>query len=241
MSRHRRRYQRERDDQNAGRREDPDLGRAVSKLEEALTDLLGDAKDELSSRAAKLIDDAAERLEDELDDWVDRDERVSRRRHRQRRRMKRDTENALKPRSRRLYRNPQRAKIGGVCAGIADYMGAETWVVRCVAITGLMFMPSLVFPAYWLAYFFLDKKPLTGDALRAAAEAQRNDHRSPAPELGPRLSPRRSLRNVQADITEAELRLRRMETHITSGRYELQREISALERSGPEHPGPAPA
>ena len=57
----------------------------------------------------------------------------------------------------------------------------------------------------------------------------RDDHSSPAPELGPKISPRRSLRGLQADLTEAELRLRRMETHVTSGKYELQRELNKIE------------
>jgi hypothetical protein len=34
---------------------------------------------------------------------------------------------------------------------------------------------------------------------------------------------------VQADLTEVELRLRRIEAHVTSGRYELQRELHAID------------
>jgi hypothetical protein len=34
---------------------------------------------------------------------------------------------------------------------------------------------------------------------------------------------------VKADLTEVELRLRRMETHVTSGRYELQRELHRID------------
>jgi hypothetical protein len=37
---------------------------------------------------------------------------------------------------------------------------------------------------------------------------------------------------VQADLAEAELKLRRMETHVTSGQYELQRELNKLESEG---------
>ena len=39
--------------------------------------------------------------------------------------------------SRNLYRDPQKGKIAGVCAGLADYFGVETWIVRLLAITGL--------------------------------------------------------------------------------------------------------
>jgi len=51
-------------------------------------------------------------------------------------------------------------------------------------------------------------------------------------------NPRRNLRNVQTDLQEVELRLRRMETHVTSGQYELQRELHRIETDEPP-PNPA--
>lgn len=144
----------------------------------------------------------------------------------------------LPPRTRRLYRDPERGRLGGVCAGIAAYYGVEPWVVRLLAVTGLLFFPSIVFPAYWIAYFLLDKMPAAGDmsaasSARDGGHGRRSNHASPAPELGPRLSPRNSLRNLQADLSEVELRLRRMEHHVTSGQYELQRELNKIDGGGP--------
>ena len=168
------------------------------------------------------------------------------------------------PGSGELMRDPERGKIGGVCAGLASYFGVETWVVRLIAVTGLIFLPSVVFPAYWIAFFVMDKPGGRRRARRQRRRRQRDqarggqsfpnekqdvqaafeqwDGRPPeprggsgdaslAPELGHRLSPRRSLRHVRADFDQIELRLRRIETHITSGRYELQRELSRIERS----------
>ena len=94
------------------------------------------------------------------------------------------------------------------------------------AVTGLLFLPSIIFPAYWIAYFVMDTPPKEDGKRR---RGNRDDHTSPAPELGPQLSPRRSLRNVQEDLTEVELRLRRMESHVTSGQYELQRELNRID------------
>jgi phage shock protein C len=136
-----------------------------------------------------------------------------------------------------LYRDAERGKLGGVCAGIAAYYGVEPWVVRLIAVTGLLFFPSLVFPAYWIAYFLLDKPPAAGALSRSSSEGsgehgRRSNHSSPAPEFGPRLSPRNSLRNLQADLAEVELRLRRMEHHVTSGQYELQRELNKIDGGG---------
>ena len=150
-----------------------------------------------------------------------------------------------RPRSsagRKLYRDPERAKIAGVCAGIAKHLGAEVWVVRCVAVTGLIFMPSIVFPAYWILYFVSSRPPAAGrdhvtvdvDASVSydAEPAGSADHTSPAPELGPMLSPRRSLRGLRTHLMQAELRLRRMESHVTSGQYELQKELNELDGGG---------
>ncbi|MCZ6619173.1 MAG: PspC domain-containing protein [Gammaproteobacteria bacterium] len=116
-----------------------------------------------------------------------------------------------------------------MCAGIAKYYGMETWVVRCVAVTGLLFMPQIFFPAYWVAYFVMDKPPRGPSREEYAEEPV---HVSPAPELGPRFSPRGSLRNAEADLSEVELRLRRMESHVTSGKYELQKELHKIEQDG---------
>ena len=43
------------------------------------------------------------------------------------------------------------------------------------------------------------------------------------------ISPRRNLRDAQADLDQLELKLRRMETHVTSGQYELQRELNRID------------
>ena len=44
-----------------------------------------------------------------------------------------------------LYRNPHEGKIAGVCAGIADYFGWETWLVRILVVSGVLFgMPFLI-------------------------------------------------------------------------------------------------
>lgn len=62
---------------------------------------------------------------------------------------------------RNLYRDPQQGKIAGVCAGLADYFRVETWIVRLLAISGLIFAGFITFTAYIAAWFLLDKKPVT--------------------------------------------------------------------------------
>lgn len=198
---------------------------SVARLERAVDELVGTARSRFADRATSFIDEATARLEGDPG------------RRQERGRSRESSRDDLDPLPRRLYRDPRRGRIVGVCAGIARYYGAEPWVVRCIAITGLIFFPTLVFPAYWIAYVVMDRAPgLDDDAAprrrrrrRSRRDEGRDRDSSPTPELGPRLSPRGSLRNVKADLTEVELRLRRMETHVTSGRYELQRELTRIE------------
>ncbi|MEQ8861556.1 MAG: PspC domain-containing protein [Pseudomonadales bacterium] len=208
-----------------------DFQESVARLERAVDELVSSARGQVSDRASAFIDETTRRLEREIGRHGRRASAASAgagRRYR---------EDSLEGLPRRLYRDPAREKIGGVCAGIARYYSVEPWVVRCIAVTGLLFFPTIVFPAYWIAYFVMGKPPRAGEEPSRrrrrqagdAADQGRHDHRSPAPELGPRLSPRYSLRNVQADLTEVELRLRRMETHVTSGQYELQRELNKID------------
>ena len=227
---------------NPGDQTPPDIQAALERLEQAVQRIAATAKREFADRAASFIHETAEKLELEFGD-----ERASRshspasrgsgrgsrrRRARHRRRNSGSTtprRHLDRSRTGKLYRDPQRARIAGVCAGIANYFGAEVWVARCLAITGLIFMPSIVFPAYWILYFVMSPRPHKANPSEAAVADDRSDHTSPAPELGAKLSPRRSLFNLRADLSQAELRLRRIETHVTSGRYELQRELNKLD------------
>lgn len=218
----------------ASGRRDPDgsdFQDSVARLQRAVDELVRTARTRFADHATSLIDDATQRLQRDLG------------RGDARPRSRAAADEPLEPLPRRLYLDPTRARIVGVCAGIARYYSAEPWVVRCVAITGLIFFPTLVFPAYWIAYIIMEKPPTLDDEPAAGRRRRRRFRRasgnpdaadrwsdaSPAPELGPRLSPRKSLRHVKADLTEVELRLRRMETHVTSGRYELQRELSRID------------
>ena len=206
---------------------------AVERLETAVHMLVSSAKDQFSDRATAFLDETTTRLEREFNrgDSAASDPGSARERIRTRRRNRhRRSATGMARRSRRLYRDPSRQKIAGVCAGIANYYGVESWVVRCVAVTGMLFLPSIVFPAYWIMYFVMDK-PRKGGT-ESDNRIERHDHSSPTPELGARLSPRRSLRNAQVDLAEVELRLRRMESHVTSGQYELQRELNKIDEGG---------
>lgn len=237
------------DSRNESPRDDArnEFQRSVERLEKAVQGFVSATNDHVTNRAAEFVDDTAERLERELRNRRGQRDSDGERYESKRARHERYKEARWERRSRRrearwqsagspgyrtarLYQDKRRQKIAGVCAGIARYFGVEVWVVRGIAITGLIFMPSVVVPAYVIAAFVLPKAPDGDSPLDDNASSKsRTDHSSPVPELGAQLSPRRSLRGVQADLDQIELKLRRMESHVTSGQFELQRELKRID------------
>jgi phage shock protein PspC (stress-responsive transcriptional regulator) len=135
-----------------------DFQESVARLERAVDDLVGTARTRFSDRATAVIDETTSASKGS---WAGATTAMGSARGSELRDARLD---AL---PRRLYRDPSREKIVGVCAGIARYYGVEPWVVRCIAVTGLLFFPTIVFPAYWIAYFVMEKPP------KAMAAAER--------------------------------------------------------------------
>lgn len=62
---------------------------------------------------------------------------------------------------RRLQRNLRRRRLGGVCAGIADFLGVEAAWVRLAWVVSLFFSFSLSFWIYFLLWIFMPARPET--------------------------------------------------------------------------------
>lgn len=211
------------------------MGDATSRLEVAINDLVASVGD----RAAEYVERAAERIERDLAERA-----PPRRRQREPAWLFSD-----EPRSRKLYRDRANGKVLGVCAGIAGYYGIERWVVRIAAVTAIIFLNWVALVAYLIAAVILEPTPKGKRAKRRAermarAERMEGSGRARARETPPRAEPAtpserpvaERLRDVQADFDEIELRIRRMETHVTSGRYELHRELRRIGDPGPVAP-----
>ena len=215
----------------ANSRDNARIKRAVSRLEDAISELVTSA----GESAAGHIERAAERVRRQTTAGRGAESDAGYRRRRPREPAWLFSDDA---RSRKLYRDTERGKLLGVCAGIGGYYGIEPWVVRCVAITGLIFLNWMVVAAYLVASFVLDEDPVAKQAKRPRGRHRARQGRhivdgdgpSPVDEPGeyPALPPGKRLRGVDADFDEFELRLRRMESHVTSGRYELQRQFRKI-------------
>ncbi|MBF8450775.1 envelope stress response membrane protein PspC [Aeromonas dhakensis] len=129
---------------------------------------------------------------------------------------------------RNLYRDPQRGKIAGVCAGLAEYFGVETWIVRLLAISGLIFAGFITFTAYVAAWFLLDKKPVTLYAQEDADFADFAEVRMKARSWQAGVTPHQALARIGQELDALEPRVQRIEKLVTSKEFTLQREFRNL-------------
>jgi phage shock protein C len=119
----------------------------------------------------------------------------------------------------RLYRDTRNGKIAGVCAGIADYYSFEVnWVRLACIIAALAFTPTVVV-LYLLGAFLLPKRP--DDLYRDDRDEEFWRHY--------RRSPRDTLAEARHRFRQLDSRLRQIEFHVTSDRFELDRQFSDLE------------
>ncbi|MCP5366247.1 MAG: envelope stress response membrane protein PspC [Hyphomicrobiales bacterium] len=125
------------------------------------------------------------------------------------------------PSPNKLYRDPVKGKVLGVCAGIADYFGIEVWLVRVVAVFALVFffVPTVI--GYFIAGFVLQPKP---EELYYEDEEEDDFWR------GVRTDPTQTFSALRHKFKELEQRLRGLESYVTSREFRLRREFDDLER-----------
>lgn len=157
----------------------------------------------------------------------------------------------MKTRRGELYRNPAQGKIAGVCAGIADYFGWETWLVRILVVSGVLFgMPFLIL-GYIAAWFILDKNPKIPNKKAQAkyhrAEASRHYQSERTQEerdyqyvqanesikVKARVwqsgePPKQAFHDIRRKFGSLERQLQGIEQYVTSSEFTVAREINKL-------------
>ena len=120
-------------------------------------------------------------------------------------------------RERRFYRNADKAMLGGVCAGIADYFGFNLCVTRILAVIAFITMPLTI-----LGYLAL--------VLLAPSSSTKDRPRPVDPEFhrAVRSSPSQTMSDVRSRFRSLDRRLARLEKYVTSSRYQLDREFERL-------------
>jgi phage shock protein C len=119
----------------------------------------------------------------------------------------------------KLYRNPRRGMIFGVCAGIAEYFGFDVTVTRVAVAFGALFAFPMIFGAYLVLAFLLPCKRYVGTERDTVDPVERQV----------RSSPHDTLASVRYRFGDLDARLQRLEKHVTSSRYKLDREFRRLE------------
>ena len=146
------------------------------------------------------------------------------------------------PESRRkLYRNPAKAKICGVCAGVAEYFGFEVWVVRIITVSLVLLGWGPIVLAYFVLYFVLDPNPnyekngkCDWKPRKTSAESKDFDENKP---YRPSVKevwksappPDQLLSEIEGKFSNIERHLQDMETYVTSRRFNLDKEFSKME------------
>jgi phage shock protein C len=118
----------------------------------------------------------------------------------------------------KLYRDKNNAKLMGVCAGISDYTGVDTFAVRIGAIFLTVLTSGGAIPLYFLAGLLLNKKP---ENLYVEPEEQKYWQ-------GVRQSPKRTAREIRAKMKDVDRRLAEVETFYVSSNPRLNAEIERL-------------
>src|SRR5579862_2584083 len=118
----------------------------------------------------------------------------------------------------RLYRDPEHGILAGVCAGIADYLGAERIVIRLAFVVALFLFIVPAALIYILLAIALPKRPPTLYTSEAEAAFWR----------GVATAPDDTLAALRRRFGDLEARLQRMEREVTSGEADLRRRFRDL-------------
>jgi len=140
-----------------------------------------------------------------------------------------------------LYRNSSQGKIAGVCAGLADYFGWETWLVRILVVSGVLLGMGWFVVIYIAGWFILDKKP--GSLSKKAQQAQsqyasgtsqtETDFASESIKVKSRIwqsgePAKQAFHDIRHKFKSLEKEVRRMERYVTSPEFTVSREINKL-------------
>ncbi|WP_028864599.1 envelope stress response membrane protein PspC [Psychromonas aquimarina] len=122
-----------------------------------------------------------------------------------------------------LYRDPKNAKLGGVCAGIAEYFSVEIWLVRLIVVSAFLFSAGFfVILAYIAAYFILNKMPEKREWRQSIYQAHNIKKKS----WQSGHSAEQILENVSRELGDMDKEIQQMEAYVTSFAFKMSREFS---------------
>lgn len=130
---------------------------------------------------------------------------------------------------RHFYRDRDRAILGGVCAGLAEYLGFNLKVTRILAfIAFLMAMPIAII-AYLAAVFLIPSESRgVDDTVTDRCCYKRKRRKKKAAKHDTELPKSAIADDINRRCESLDERLKSLEKHVTSKRYQLDQELSRL-------------
>ncbi len=149
-----------------------------------------------------------------------------------------------------LYRLKREGKIAGVCAGLADYFGIETWLVRIICVSGVLLSGAFFVFAYIALWFILEVKPghekdanqpgnqghqgHWDEKFKGDINAHIRSHFEEKPVVVKERvwqagePPKQAFHDIADKYKDLEKRLQNLETYVTSTEFTVAREINRL-------------
>ena len=126
----------------------------------------------------------------------------------------------VQPASRtRFYCDKRNGKVLGLCAGIADYTGIDTNLVRWMMVLATFFSGGSTIPFYFVAGWIAPDRP---------HELERDSVDQQQFWQGVRASPARTARGIASSFRDIDRRLADIEQYVTTENRSLAREIDSL-------------
>jgi len=119
---------------------------------------------------------------------------------------------------RKFYRSRDRAVMGGVCAGLADYFGFNLKMTRVLAVIALCMAMPVTLVAYFGTVFLVPAAPAGGREPEYDLEFRK----------AVRSAPRQTLSDVKRRFQSLDGRMARLERYVTSSRFNLDQEFRKL-------------
>ena len=140
-----------------------------------------------------------------------------------------------------LFRDTEHGKIAGVCAGISDFFGWETWLVRIFFVSALILGSPIVMVIYVAAWFILDKKIDHEESKMHAnaSDKQTTFGQSQAKTTDESIKvksriwqkgepPKQAFHDIHRKFKRLESKLISIERYVTSSEFTISREINKL-------------
>ncbi len=120
---------------------------------------------------------------------------------------------------RRFFRSTDQAILGGVCAGVADYFGFNLRVTRILTVIAFFMAMPMTVIAYIVIVALVPATSLKGRAEQVGVDFRKALRSSPTQTMG----------DLRSRFKSLDRRLARIEKHVTSSRYQLDREFQKLQ------------